>query len=138
MVLDVVKAAEVEETEEEVIEEEEEEAEEEAVEEEAGEAAEEEEASEEGDEEEDDDDDDDDDDEEEEEDDEDPVDPLDTLRERCGSMPKCQKFMTDFESCNERVKSKTETEEKCSQELLDYFGCMDNCVANNNLFAKLK
>merc|ERR1712180_489162 len=86
---------------------------------------------------EDDEDDDDDDEEEEEEDEEEPVDPLDTLRERCASSIKCQKAMARFEECESRVKSKSNTEEKCTEEILDFFHCQDYCMAKD-LFNQLK
>merc|ERR1712034_118810 len=85
----------------------------------------------------DDEDDDDDDEEEEEEDEEEPVDPLDTLRERCASSIKCQKAMARFEECESRVKSKSNTEEKCTEEILDFFHCQDYCMAKD-LFNQLK
>merc|ERR1712059_101894 len=83
------------------------------------------------------DDDDDDEEEEEEEDEEEPVDPLDTLRERCASSIKCQKAMARFEECESRVKSKSNTEEKCTEEILDFFHCQDYCMAKD-LFNQLK
>merc|ERR1712034_155476 len=72
-----------------------------------------------------------------EEDEEEPVDPLDTLRERCASSIKCQKAMARFEECESRVKSKSNTEEKCTEEILDFFHCQDYCMAKD-LFNQLK
>merc|ERR1712034_179279 len=82
-------------------------------------------------------DDDEDDDDDDEEDEEEPVDPLDTLRERCASSIKCQKAMARFEECESRVKSKSNTEEKCTEEILDFFHCQDYCMAKD-LFNQLK
>lgn len=34
-----------------------------------------------------------------------------------------------LETCNDRVKSKKETDETCYEELLDYVHCVDACVS---------
>ena len=91
-----------------------------------------EETSEGGDEDEDDDDDDEDD-----EDEEDPEDPYETNRTRCAETKQCADLMAIFEQCEERVSSKSQTEETCSQEILDFFHCQDHCAAKG-VFAKLK
>merc|ERR1712080_555690 len=82
-------------------------------------------------------DDDDDDDEEEEEEEEDAVDPMDTLREKCRSTQKCRDLMARYEECTDRVNSRSETEENCSEEMLDFFECQDQCMAKD-LFRHLK
>merc|ERR1719477_179577 len=86
---------------------------------------------------EDDDDDDDDDDDEEEEDEEDPVDPMDTLRESCAANMTCRNLMAEFEKCTERVEGKERTRETCSQEILDFMHCRDECMSKS-LFPHLK
>ncbi|XP_012558762.1 cytochrome b-c1 complex subunit 6, mitochondrial [Hydra vulgaris] len=68
---------------------------------------------------------------------EDPVDPMDTLREACGKTKHCSELMELFEKCEERVKSKAHTEETCAEELLDFFHCQDECMAKD-LFKHLK
>ena len=70
-------------------------------------------------------------------DEEDPVDPMDTLREACGKTKHCSELMEIFEKCEERVKSKSHTEETCAEELLDFFHCQDECMAKD-LFKHLK
>ena len=81
--------------------------------------------------------DDEDDDDEEDEDEEDPEDPYETNRTRCAETKECADLMAIFEQCEERVNSKSQTEETCSQEILDFFHCQDHCAAKG-VFAKLK
>merc|ERR1712080_818237 len=76
-------------------------------------------------------------DEEEEEEEEDAVDPMDTLREKCRSTQKCRDLMARYEECTDRVNSRSETEENCSEEMLDFFECQDQCMAKD-LFRHLK
>ena len=78
-----------------------------------------------------------DDDDEEDEDEEDPEDPYETNRTRCAETKECADLMAIFEQCEERVNSKSQTEETCSQEILDFFHCQDHCAAKG-VFAKLK
>ncbi|XP_002737367.1 cytochrome b-c1 complex subunit 6, mitochondrial-like [Saccoglossus kowalevskii] len=75
--------------------------------------------------------------EEDDEDEEDIPDPIDVKREECSSLSECQKLKTELEVCNERVNSRSNTEETCTQELYDFFHCTDHCVAKT-LFSKLK
>ena len=81
--------------------------------------------------------DDDDEEEEDEEDEEDPIDPMDTIRESCASSKACTDIYSRFEQCEVRVNSKTNTEENCSEEILDFFKCQDYCMAKD-LFKQLK
>merc|ERR1712080_179016 len=76
-------------------------------------------------------------DQEEEEEEEDAVDPMDTLREKCRSTQKCRDLMARYEECTDRVNSRSETEENCSEEMLDFFECQDQCMAKD-LFRHLK
>lgn len=69
------------------------------------------------------------DDDDEEEDEEDPVDPLDEIKENCADQASCAKLKMEFESCNDRVNSRSQTEETCVQELFDFLHCQDNCVS---------
>ena len=65
----------------------------------------------------------------EEEEEEELVDPLEHFRETAlASNAKCQKLFAEFETCEARVKSRTNTEEKCSQEMFDYKHCVDHIV----------
>eukprot|EP00055_Hartaetosiga_balthica_P016334 m.102948 g.102948 ORF g.102948 m.102948 type:complete len:99 (-) comp9087_c0_seq1:1134-1430(-) len=73
--------------------------------------------------------------EEEEEDEEELEDPLVEIREQCGE--KCQKFKEELVKCEERVNSKSKTEETCLQELFDFLHCVDHCVSHK-LFDHLK
>lgn len=63
------------------------------------------------------------------EDEEDLEDPLEQLKETCGDLPSCSKLKMEFESCNERVNSRSRTEETCVQELFDFLECQDKCVS---------
>jgi len=83
------------------------------------------------------DDEDDDDDDEDDEDEEDPEDPYETNRTKCAETKGCADLMAIFGECEQRVQSKSHTEENCSQEILDFFHCQDHCAAKG-LFAKLK
>ncbi|XP_069943871.1 cytochrome b-c1 complex subunit 6, mitochondrial isoform X1 [Cherax quadricarinatus] len=75
--------------------------------------------------------------EEEEEEEEDLVDPIDGMKEACGNSGHCIELNEKLSTCNERVTSRTKTEETCSEELFDYLHCVDHCLAKN-LFKKLK
>ncbi|XP_076750162.1 ubiquinol-cytochrome c reductase 11 kDa subunit [Xylocopa sonorina] len=70
-------------------------------------------------------------------DDEEVVDPQKIIRGKCSAEGKCAHLQLILETCNERVSSKTQTEETCMEELLDYVECVDHCVAKV-LFSKLK
>merc|ERR1712002_1129157 len=78
--------------------------------------------------------DDDDDDEEEEEE---LVDPMEDLREQCSKDAHSIALLDELNKCTERVESRDMTEETCTQELFDYIGHRDNCVAQH-LFGKLQ
>ncbi|EZA50561.1 hypothetical protein DMN91_003656 [Ooceraea biroi] len=65
------------------------------------------------------------------------VDPQKVLREECSKETKCANFQQKLMTCNDRVNSRTKTEETCLEELIDYVGCVDHCVAKT-LFSKLK
>ncbi|KAF2978004.1 hypothetical protein EK904_011518 [Melospiza melodia maxima] len=74
---------------------------------------------------------------EEEEEEQELVDPLTTLREQCEQIEKCVKAREQLELCNERVASRSHTEEQCTEELFDFLHARDHCVAHK-LFSKLK
>ncbi|XP_029662084.1 cytochrome b-c1 complex subunit 6, mitochondrial [Formica exsecta] len=65
------------------------------------------------------------------------VDPQKVLREQCSQEVKCSNFQEKLTTCNNRVNSRSNTEETCLEELLDYVQCVDHCVAKT-LFSKLK
>lgn len=59
------------------------------------------------------------------------------LQEKCADRPKCANIQEKLTACNDRVNSKSKTEETCLEELIDYVECVDHCVAET-LFSKLK
>ncbi|BES96499.1 Cytochrome b-c1 complex subunit 6-like, mitochondrial [Nesidiocoris tenuis] len=63
------------------------------------------------------------------------VDPQDVLREQC--QPHCASWKEKLETCNERVRSRSQTAETCVEEVIDFLHCMDHCVVKD-LFSKLK
>jgi len=65
------------------------------------------------------------------------VDPQTVLREECNKEAKCVSFKEKLDTCNDRVNSRSNTEESCLEELLNYVQCVDHCVAKT-LFSKLK
>eukprot|EP00800_Vazella_pourtalesii_P019995 TRINITY_DN6949_c0_g2_i1.p1 TRINITY_DN6949_c0_g2~~TRINITY_DN6949_c0_g2_i1.p1 ORF type:complete len:113 (+),score=27.13 TRINITY_DN6949_c0_g2_i1:48-341(+) len=71
------------------------------------------------------------------EEDDDPIDPKDVLTEKCSETLKCQSLKSVMDECTERVESHPGTQEKCSQELFDFMGCVDLCVSKQ-LFKYLK
>ncbi|XP_068211509.1 cytochrome b-c1 complex subunit 6, mitochondrial-like [Palaemon carinicauda] len=75
--------------------------------------------------------------EEEEEEEEELQDPLDSLKVECGNSKHCASLSEKYNECNDRVSSRTRTEETCSEELFDYLHCIDHCLTNS-LFQKLK
>merc|ERR1712002_200925 len=75
--------------------------------------------------------------EEEEEEEEDLVDPHDTLREKCSAKSECVSLKEVLDTCNARVEGKTKTSEICTEELIDFMHCVDECAAKT-LFSKLK
>lgn len=64
-----------------------------------------------------------------EEDEEELEDPLDKVREACGEHAECAKLKDELELCNQRVSSRSNTEETCVQELFDFLECQDKCVS---------
>ncbi|XP_029166387.1 cytochrome b-c1 complex subunit 6, mitochondrial-like [Nylanderia fulva] len=70
-------------------------------------------------------------------DDEELVDPQKVLREECALEAKCVNLQEKLNTCNDRVNSRSNTEETCLEELLDYVQCVDHCVSKT-LFSKLK
>ncbi|XP_049628102.1 cytochrome b-c1 complex subunit 6, mitochondrial-like [Suncus etruscus] len=56
----------------------------------------------------------------EEEEEEELVDPLTNLREQCEQLEKCVKAREHLELCDQRVSSKSHTEEDCTEELFDF------------------
>lgn len=65
------------------------------------------------------------------------VDPQKVLREQCSQEEKCSNLQQKLTTCNNRVNSRSHTEETCLEELVDYVQCVDHCVAKT-LFSKLK
>merc|ERR1712196_542341 len=72
-----------------------------------------------------------------EDDDEELVDPMETLREQCSKDAHAIALIDELNKCTERVESKSMTEETCVQELFDYIGHRDHCVAKH-LFNHIK
>ncbi|XP_011690357.1 PREDICTED: cytochrome b-c1 complex subunit 6, mitochondrial [Wasmannia auropunctata] len=73
----------------------------------------------------------------EEEQEQDLVDPQTVLRAECNQEKKCIAFKEKLDTCNDRVNSRSHTEETCLEEIIDYVQCVDHCVAKT-LFSKLK
>ncbi|EFN69930.1 Cytochrome b-c1 complex subunit 6, mitochondrial [Camponotus floridanus] len=65
------------------------------------------------------------------------VDPQKVLREQCSQEEKCSNLQKKLTTCNDRVNSRSHTEETCLEELIDYVQCVDHCAAKT-LFSKLK
>ncbi|XP_012222421.1 cytochrome b-c1 complex subunit 6, mitochondrial [Linepithema humile] len=65
------------------------------------------------------------------------VDPQKVLREECSQLSKCVNLQEKLNTCNDRVNSRSNTEETCIEELIDYVQCVDHCVSKT-LFSKLK
>ncbi|XP_031847084.1 ubiquinol-cytochrome c reductase 11 kDa subunit [Nomia melanderi] len=65
------------------------------------------------------------------------IDPQKVLREKCSRKSECKTLQDKLNTCNDRVNSRTQTEETCLEELIDYVECVDHCVAET-LFSKLK
>ena len=51
------------------------------------------------------------------------------MRDACAEKPECVKLFQELETCNQRVNSRTKTEEICVQELFDFLECRDKCVS---------
>lgn len=56
-------------------------------------------------------------------------DPLTTVREQCEQSEKCAKARERLELCDERVSSRSHTEEDCTEELFDFLHARDHCVS---------
>ncbi|XP_076661054.1 ubiquinol-cytochrome c reductase 11 kDa subunit [Halictus rubicundus] len=65
------------------------------------------------------------------------VDPQKVLREKCAAKADCSNLQQKLNTCNDRVNSRSNTEETCLEELIDYVECVDHCVSKT-LFSKLK
>ncbi|XP_062995488.1 cytochrome b-c1 complex subunit 6, mitochondrial [Elgaria multicarinata webbii] len=65
------------------------------------------------------------------------VDPLTTVREQCEQSAECVKARERLEKCDDRVSSRSRTQEQCTEELFDFLHARDHCVAHK-LFSKLK
>lgn len=64
-----------------------------------------------------------------EEEEEEAVDHQEVLREKCGELAKCSSLKDALDACNERVSSRSNTTEDCSEELFDFVHCVDHCVS---------
>ncbi|XP_043197365.1 cytochrome b-c1 complex subunit 6, mitochondrial-like [Amphibalanus amphitrite] len=73
----------------------------------------------------------------EEEEEEELVDPHETMREECRASGPAPQLRAKFEQCEERVSSRSKTEETCVEELLDYLHAVDHC-AGEKVFSALK
>ena len=51
------------------------------------------------------------------------------LEEKCGELVRCSKLKEVLEECNDRVSSRTKTNETCFEELSDFIVCVDECVS---------
>ncbi|MDK2413400.1 cytochrome b-c1 complex subunit 6 family protein, partial [Aphanizomenon sp. 202] len=71
-----------------------------------------------------------------EEEEEDLIDPMDAIKEACTNTKHCAELGEAYSSCNDRVGSRSKTEETCSEELFDLLHCVDHCMASS-LFQKL-
>merc|ERR1711990_1398664 len=65
------------------------------------------------------------------------LDPMETLRESCSTGAHAVALMDELNKCTERVESRSMTEETCTQELFDFIGHRDQCVAKH-LFNHIK
>lgn len=60
-------------------------------------------------------------------------DPLTTVREQCEQLEKCVKARERLELCDERVSSRSQTEEDCTEELFDFLHARDHCVSQREV-----
>ncbi|KAK8775653.1 hypothetical protein V5799_031005 [Amblyomma americanum] len=65
------------------------------------------------------------------------VDPQETLREECRAKPKCTALSEKLAECTERVTSRSQTLETCTEELFEFLHCVDHCVSRQ-IFKHLK
>jgi len=56
------------------------------------------------------------------------------LRGECRNDAHCEKFKDELQRCTDRVNSRKETKETCSQELMDFMECVDHCVSPAAIF----
>ncbi|XP_067893049.1 cytochrome b-c1 complex subunit 6, mitochondrial [Heterodontus francisci] len=73
----------------------------------------------------------------EDEEEEELVDPLTTVREKCEQIEKCVELRARLDVCTERVNSRSQTAETCTEELFDFLHARDHCVAVK-IFSNLK
>lgn len=59
------------------------------------------------------------------------------FQEECGKRSAVAALYDKYQSCNDRVNSRSQTEENCAEELFDYMDALNDCVAET-LFSKLK
>ena len=64
------------------------------------------------------------------------MDPMEEVKEKCSETTKCMKYKEILDECNDRVNSKSNTAETCTQELFDFIHCVDDCISKN-LFKKI-
>ncbi|XP_060534422.1 cytochrome b-c1 complex subunit 6, mitochondrial [Cylas formicarius] len=69
--------------------------------------------------------------------DEELVDPQEVLREKCRESQHCKELAERYQICNDRVNSRSQTAETCTEELFDLLHAVDHCVTKD-LFSKLK
>ena len=53
---------------------------------------------------------------------------MDEIREQCKTGSDCVRLAQVLEECNERVKSRSNTDETCHQEVIDFMHAVDHCV----------
>uniref|UniRef100_A0A3Q1GV88 Ubiquinol-cytochrome c reductase hinge protein n=1 Tax=Acanthochromis polyacanthus TaxID=80966 RepID=A0A3Q1GV88_9TELE len=66
-----------------------------------------------------------------------PLDPLETVRQKCAETEHCVHTMERLEQCETRVGSRSSTMEDCTEELFDFLHARDHCVAHK-LFHSVK
>lgn len=64
-----------------------------------------------------------------EEEEEESIDHQEVLREKCGELSKCTNLKEKLDQCSERVSSRSNTTETCTEELFDFVHCIDHCVS---------
>jgi ubiquinol-cytochrome c reductase subunit 6 len=55
---------------------------------------------------------------------------VDEVRAECEAKASSQKYFAKLEECNNRVNSRSHTEETCHEEMLDWVHSVDHCVSN--------
>ena len=56
----------------------------------------------------------------------DPVDPKETVDQKCARTVECTKLLIEYEKCAARIDGKGSGH--CSGQYMDYIGCIDHCV----------